>query len=104
MLKKDGDNKGRAPDRGALEDLDRLAARLENSGVAEYVRLSQRTGRILWLNFISGIARGLGFTVGTALVLALAYKVLSHIISMNIPYITEILSEFVKMINAGGGS
>ncbi|MDL2279457.1 DUF5665 domain-containing protein [Desulfovibrio sp. OttesenSCG-928-G11] len=96
-MKKNGDQKN-----VTAVDLDRLAARLENSSVAEYVRLSQKTGRILWLNFISGVARGLGFTVGTAIVVALAYKVISHIISMNIPYITEILSEFVKMINSGG--
>lgn len=96
-MKDDGHKKS-----DASGDLDRLVARLENSGVAEYVRLSQKTGRILWLNFISGVARGLGFTVGTAIVVALAYKVISHIISMNIPYITEILSEFIKMVNSGG--
>ena len=45
-----------------IEQLDLLAKRLENSGVAEYVKLSQRTGKILWLNFLSGIARGLGFS------------------------------------------
>lgn len=96
-MKKNGDQKGIEPG-----DLDRLVTRLENSSVAEYVRLSQKTGRILWLNFLSGVARGLGFTVGTAIVVALAYKIISRIISMNIPYITEILSEFIKMVNTGG--
>ena len=80
------------------EEIDRLARRLDNSGIAEYVRLSLDTRRILWLNFLSGIARGLGFTVGTAIVLAIVYKILSGIISMKIPYLTEMLTEFVLLI------
>lgn len=85
-----------------LRQMDELARRLENTGVAEYVRLQQKTGRILLLNFLSGIARGLGFTVGTALVLAVLYKVVGRIISMNIPFITEALRELVIMVQKGG--
>lgn len=84
-----------------VEQLDLIAKRLENSGVAEYVKLSQRTGKILWLNFLSGIARGLGFSIGTTLVLALLYKLLSRLISMNIPYLTEMLQRFVSIAQGG---
>lgn len=79
------------------EKIDHLLQRLDSSGIAEYVKLSQRTGRILWLNFLSGVARGLGFTVGTTLVLAVLYKILSRIISMNIPYITEWLQHLIAV-------
>lgn len=88
-------------DQTKVEQLDLLAKRLENSGVAEYVKLSQRTGKILWLNFLSGIARGLGFSIGTTLVLALLYKILSRLISMNIPYLTELLQRFVSIAQGG---
>jgi hypothetical protein len=81
-----------------IDQLDKLAQRLENSGVVDYVRLSQNTPRILWLNFLSGVARGLGFTVGTAIVLAMMYRTVSHLISMNIPYLTEMLTEFIIMV------
>lgn len=84
-----------------VEQLDLIAKRLENSGVAEYVRLSQRTGKILWLNFLSGIARGLGFTIGTTIVLAVVYRVLAHLISMNIPYLTETLQRIVSIAQGG---
>lgn len=83
-------------------ELDRLARRLENCGVAEYVKLSQNTGRILWFNFISGVAKGLGFTLGTTLVLAVVYKIVSRLISMNIPYLTEMLKDFMVVINGSG--
>lgn len=81
-----------------FDRIDKLAERLENSGIAEYVKLSQNTGRILWLNFLSGVARGLGFTIGTAFIVAVIYKVLSKLISMNIPYLTHMLEELVRMI------
>lgn len=84
-----------------IEQLDLIAKRLENSGVAEYVKLSQKTGKILWLNFLSGVARGFGFTIGTTLVLAIVYKIVARIISMNIPYLTELLQHIVSMVKGG---
>lgn len=85
-----------------LHQLDALIQRLENSGVAEYVKLQQRTGKILWLNFISGVAKGLGFTLGTTLVLAVVYKIVARLISMNIPYLTEMLKQVAGMVYGQG--
>ena len=84
-----------------IANLSRLLERLDATGVAQYVRLMQCTPKVLWLNFISGIARGLGFTVGTAIVLAVAYKIISHIITMNIPYLTDMLMDLVEIIQGG---
>lgn len=81
-----------------IDKLDKLADRLDNIGISEYVKLSQNIWKILGLNFLSGIARGLGFTVGTAIILAVAYKILSQVISMNIPYLTEMLTEFIDLV------
>ena len=78
-----------------------LLERLDNAGLAEYVKLSQQTGKILWLNFLSGIARGLGFSIGATLVLAVVYKILARIISMNIPYLTELLQQIMSMAQGG---
>ena len=78
-----------------------LLERLDNAGLAEYVKLSQQTGKILWLNFLSGIARGLGFSIGATLVLAVVYKILTRIISMNIPYLTELLQQVMSMAKGG---
>ena len=78
-----------------------LLQRLDNAGLTEYVKLSQKTGRILWLNFLSGIARGLGFSIGASLVLAVVYKILARIISMNIPYLTDLLQQVMNMAKGG---
>ena len=78
-----------------------LLQRLDNAGLTEYVKLSQKTGKILWLNFLSGIARGLGFSIGATLVLAVVYKILARIISMNIPYLTDLLQQVMSMAKGG---
>ncbi len=78
-----------------------LLQRLDNAGLTEYVKLSQKTGRILWLNFLSGMARGLGFSIGATLVLTVVYKILARVISMNIPYLTELLQQVMSMAKGG---
>ena len=78
-----------------------LLERLDNAGLAEYVRLSQKTGKILWLNFLSGVARGLGFSICASEVLAILYKILARIISMNIPFLTELLQQVMSMAKGG---
>lgn len=83
----------------SLDRLEGLVRRLENSGLSEYVNLSLNIKRVLMLNFLSGVVRGLGFTVGTTIILAVVYKMMSDIISMNIPYITEMLRSFIDMVN-----
>ena len=84
-----------------IEHLDILVHRLENS-IAEYVNLSQRTRKFLWLNFIFGIAKGFGFFIGATIVVAIVCKILSHIISMNIPYLTELLRQVMEAVSNKG--
>ena len=84
-----------------LEEIDKLITRLENTGLEEYIKLSQRTWKILLMNLLSGVARGLGFTLGTAIVLTIVYKVVKYMIEMNIPYLTELLQEIVAIASGG---
>ena len=80
------------------KQIERLIQLLDNNGLHEYVKLAGRPGKLLFMNFISGVARGLGFTVGTAIVVAILFKGVSHVISMNIPYLTDLLVDFVQMV------
>ncbi|MBC7324322.1 MAG: hypothetical protein H5T99_03270, partial [Moorella sp. (in: Bacteria)] len=41
-----------------------LITTIEKANVAEWVELYRRPGRLLYLNFIAGVARGLGIAVG----------------------------------------
>jgi len=50
-----------------LNALDRLAIFSEKTRLAEYVLLMQNPGRLLWLNFLAGAARGVGMVIGGSL-------------------------------------
>lgn len=52
--------------------------------------------RLMWLNFIAGVSRGLGLTVGTAIVLGILFFILQHIVS--IPVIGEYIADLIKFI------
>ena len=86
------------PSADELDRWEKVADKIHASRIAEYVTVSQRTWRIIWTGFVVGLARGLGFTIGTAVVITVLYKIIAQIISMNIPYITEALQNFMSMI------
>ena len=64
----------------------------------EYIELVQSPGKLFWRNFLAGVGKGLGLTIGTAIILAFLFKVVQHMIELNIPYITEWISELALMI------
>ncbi len=65
----------------------------------EYIELVNNPKKLFWLNFFSGLAKGLGLTIGTAIVLTVLFKITQHIISLNIPYITVWVSEWITEIS-----
>lgn len=52
--------------------------------------------RLIWLNFIAGVSRGLGLTIGTAIVLGILFFILQHIVSL--PIIGEYIADLIKFI------
>lgn len=75
-----------------------LADRLESMRIAEYLDLLQRPRRIIYLNFLAGIAKGLGIAVGATIVFALLIEVLSRLIVLNLPVIGDFIIEIMKII------
>jgi len=56
-------------------NLARLAARMEAANLQDYIDLSNRPVRLMWNNFISGMARGVGMFVGAGAMGALVIAV-----------------------------
>ena len=76
-----------------LSQLEKLADRLERMRVGDYVTNLNKTSRLIWLNLVSGIARGVGLTIGATLVIAIIFKIISALVSLNVPYLSEIMKE-----------
>lgn len=89
----------------AEEELSRLAAvteqltrTMEKTRIAEYVDYLEHPGRLLWNNFLIGLARGLGGTVGLAIVLGAFVFVIQNLIMLNLPVISDFIADFIRMI------
>lgn len=82
-----------------IEQLERLARHLEALRIADYIELLEKPWKLITTNFIAGIARGLGFALGTTIIFALVVEGLRRIILINIPVINDYLVEIFKLIN-----
>jgi len=76
-----------------LTQLEKLADRLERMRIGDYVTNLNKTSRIIWLGLVSGIARGVGLTIGATLVIAIIFKIIAALVSMNVPYLSDMMKE-----------
>jgi len=86
--------------REKISQLEKLADRLERMRVGDYVNNLNHTGRVIWLGFVGGVARGFGLTVGATLVIAIVFKIISMLISWNVPYLSDMMQEAKQMLEA----
>ena len=83
----------------SFETVKRLYDEFSRAHLLEYIELVNNPKKLFWLNFLSGLAKGLGLTIGTAIVLTLLFKLTQHIIALNIPYITVWVSEWIAQVS-----
>ena len=58
------------------ENIEKLAIYFEKANFAEYVELLSKPWKLLWLNFISGLFRGLGVAIGMTVIFAIVIFIL----------------------------
>ncbi|MED1792660.1 DUF5665 domain-containing protein [Brevibacillus nitrificans] len=80
------------------ERMDKIAMFLEDIRLADIVQNYTAPRKLLWINFLAGLARGLGLTIGTAIVLALLGSLLSQFLS--IPIIGDYIKDLVDYVQA----
>lgn len=76
---------------------ERLAFLMEEHRIGDVLRNYMYPRRVFAINFLAGLARGLGLTVGTAIVLAIAGYMLSKIIT--VPVLGEYISDILDYVN-----
>ncbi|MBI2874753.1 MAG: hypothetical protein HYY09_06665 [Firmicutes bacterium] len=82
----------------ARSTLRTLAESLERMRIAEYVSLLQNPRRLFLLNFLGGIARGLGTALGATLLLALLVMILRGLLASNLPIIGGFIADLVRIV------
>lgn len=80
------------------ERMDKIALFLEDIRLADVIQNYTAPRRLLLTNFLAGLARGLGLTIGTAIVLAILGWVFSKFLS--VPIIGDYIRQIMEYVNA----
>lgn len=78
--------------------LEKLAEDMEKMKLAEYVALLNNPVKLLWINFISGIARGLGTAIGFSMLFAILVYFLQKLVMLKLPLISDFIADIVRMV------
>ncbi len=79
--------------------VDRLSLALTRANLAAFADLWLRPRRMLWLNFLAGLARGFGIAIGLTLVAASFLSILGRLAALNLPVIGRFIAEIVRLVN-----
>jgi hypothetical protein len=83
----------------SLEDkVERLSTAMERVNLAEYLRLLNNPWRLLWVNFLAGLARGVGMAIGGTILFAFILFVMGRIAGWNLPVLSEFIANLVRMV------
>lgn len=82
----------------------KLAKILEQMRLADYITYLNRPGKLLFINFATGLARGLGAAIGATLLAGIAVMVLKWLGVLNLPIIGGVIADLVEIVNDHVGS
>jgi hypothetical protein len=82
------------------EKLEQIALKLEKMKIAEYIELLNNPKRLLWVNFIAGLARGLGTAIGLTILFAIVLYILQRLILLNLPLISDFIAYLIQLVKA----
>ena len=81
-----------------INQIDNLNRNLLESNIIEISQLLGNRKKLLVVNLISGISRGIGIGIGVTLITAILVWILQKIVTLNIPVIGEYVSDIVEIV------
>ncbi|MDQ8738942.1 DUF5665 domain-containing protein [Paenibacillus sp. LHD-38] len=78
--------------------LQKIAADLEHTQIAEYVNLLNRPRTLIWKNVLAGTARGVGIAIGFTFFAATILYVLRILGALNLPIIGDYIADIVRIV------
>lgn len=78
------------------EKLMQLAILMERLNLIDYLNLLNRPWRLMWTNFLGGVARGFGILVGASVIVLIFFYILRGLV--NLPVIGNFIAEVVKIV------
>ncbi|GIM47497.1 hypothetical protein DNHGIG_30460 [Collibacillus ludicampi] len=87
-------------DEQVYKRMERIAVYLEKLNFGDYVQLLQRPHRIIYLNFLGGLARGVGIGIGFTVLATVLLYLLQKLAVYNLPYIGRFIADLVRIVQA----
>jgi hypothetical protein len=78
--------------------IEELSLNLEHMKLVEYVELLNNPKRLLFINFISGLARGFGIAVGFTILGAIVLYIMQRIVVLNLPVVSDFIATIVRLV------
>ncbi|WP_311078886.1 DUF5665 domain-containing protein [Paenibacillus polymyxa] len=75
-----------------------VSEQMERTRIADYALLLNRPWRLLWLNLISGVSRGIGIALGFTFFAATIIYVLQVLGALNLPIIGDYIADIVRIV------
>lgn len=75
-----------------------IACYLEQKSIVDILLKATSLKATFFTNFMGGVARGIGFTIGASLILVILFRLLVMITKFNIPYIQDVVQDMVNVI------
>ena len=92
-------------DTGAiLRRIEQLVHRLEFLHLDAFLRYVHDWRKRLFFDFLSGIARGVGFSIGFSILGALLLYVLRNMALSNLPVIGQFVAQLVRIVESNLGT
>lgn len=76
---------------------------LQKLKIRDYLLLMEKPVYLMWINFLGGIARGLGIAIGFTVLGAIAVLILQRMEVLNLPFIGHFISELLTYIDVNAG-
>ena len=86
------------------DQLEKLVHQLESFRIAEYMDLLERPVKLILINLIAGMARGLGIAIGATVFFALVVNFLRQLILLNLPGIGGVIADIVHIVELKNGN
>lgn len=75
-----------------------LSQAVEKTRIADYLSLMENPKKLIYTNFLAGLARGVGMAIGFTLLGALVIYILKSLLILNLPLIGGIIAELIRIV------
>lgn len=83
----------------AIHDrLKTLAVKMEAEQIGEYIRLMNTPRKLIAMNIVSGISRGVGIVIGVTVFTALILYLLRMLGALNLPIIGDYIADLIQIV------